>query len=281
MACDIVHDGKPVARFIHGQGQMKPYLHVFGESGELLTNGGLDKEGKPSGEFPHHRGIFIGWKVISELGTDDLWHMTRGCKMEVTKLEKSENSAGATLAAEILWRSARETNGSDVLIRETRRLVISRSAEKQTQIDASFVLKPERDLQLAGDLQHSGVHFRAANEVHTREKETSYLTEPEKDVKSNDLEWCRLLFPIGEKWYSALQLNAPTNPVEELSMRNYGRFGYFFKKDLKKRAPLELRYRFVVGESESPSEAGKPAPEQRAKWREDAQKLYDTFAAAR
>jgi hypothetical protein len=37
----------------------------------------------------------------------------------------------------------------------------------------------------------------------------------------------------------------------------------------------------VIGETESPSEAGKPSPEQRAKWREDAQKLYATFAAAR
>ena len=26
-----------------GEGQFKPYLHVYGAEGELLTNGGLDK----------------------------------------------------------------------------------------------------------------------------------------------------------------------------------------------------------------------------------------------
>src|SRR3954451_1021453 len=67
---DISQDGKLVARFIYGSGQFKPYLHVFGEKGELLTNPGLDEKGKPTGQFPHHRGIFIGWKINSELGTD-------------------------------------------------------------------------------------------------------------------------------------------------------------------------------------------------------------------
>src|SRR5687768_2742571 len=78
----IERDKKPVARFIYGEGQMKPFLHIYGENGELITNGGLDSHGQATGQFPHHRGIFIGWKINSELGNYDLWHMNNGGKME-------------------------------------------------------------------------------------------------------------------------------------------------------------------------------------------------------
>jgi hypothetical protein len=243
-----VHEGdRLVARFVHGEGQIKPYLHVFSDNGELLTNAGADKNGKPTGAFPHHRGIFIGWKVESELGTNDLWHMTRGCKMEVATIEQAIGGKdSAKIIAIVLWKSAKSTNGNDLLITERRELTLSRPAN-QTQVDATFTLAPARSLRLAGDLQHSGVHFRASNEVNGRQSETSYLTSPEGKAKGNDLKWCRLSFPIGTNLYSALQLNHPENPVEELSTRKYGRFGYFFKRDLTKGEPLTLKYRFLIG----------------------------------
>lgn len=246
-AIDVRDGDRLVARFVHGEGQIKPYLHVFGDNGELLTNAGADKNGKGTGAFPHHRGIFIGWKVESELGTNDLWHMTRGCKMEVATIEQAiGGNDSAKIIATILWKSAQSTNGSDVLITERRELIVSRPAN-QTQVDATFVLAPARNLRLTGDLQHSGVHFRASNEVNGRQSETSYLTSPEGKAKGNDLKWCRLSFPIGTNLYSALQLNHPANPVEELSTRKYGRFGYFFKRNLTKGEPLTLKYRFLVG----------------------------------
>jgi hypothetical protein len=244
---DIHHGDRLVARFVHGEGQMKPYLHVFGENGEFLTNAGADKNGKSTGAFPHHRGIFIGWKVESELGTDDLWHMTKGCKMEVIPvLRATGRNDSATIVATILWTSAKSTNGSDLLITERRELTMSQAAN-QIQVDATFTLTPARNLRFAGDLQHSGVHFRASSEVHGRQSETSYATSPEGKAKGNDLKWCRLSFPIGTNLYSALQLNHPANPVEELSTRKYGRFGYFFKRDLTKGQPLTLKYRFLIG----------------------------------
>ncbi len=199
--------------------------------------------------------------------------------MEVAGLQKAAAADNqATIIADVLWRAGRATNGSDLLVREKRTLVISRPAPKRTQIDAAFALTPERDLRLAGDLQHSGVHFRASNEVYTRQKETSYLTEPEGVSKGDQLKWCRMLFPIGDRWYSALQLNAPANPVEEVSTRAYGRFGYFFKKSLKKGEPLELRYRFVIEQAEVPAE-GENALQQRSRARIQAQSLYDQFTS--
>jgi hypothetical protein len=245
----IERNGKPVARFVYGPGQMKPFLHVYGENGELLTNGGLDAQGEPTGLYPHHRGIFIGWKINSELGNYDLWHMNNGGKMEVANFERLDTGAdSATIVANITWRAGKaDETGNDILLNEKRTLVISRPQGKYTQIDGRFQLTPARDLNFAGDLQHSGVHFRAADRVAQDAKEqTVYLAEPDKVAKGGNLKWCRLAFPIGSRWYSAAEFNAPSNPVEELSTRDYGRFGYFFKRSLKKDEALDLKYRFVI-----------------------------------
>ena len=305
-AVDIQFGGRKVARFIHGDGQFKPYLHVFGEAGELLTNSGLDASGKPTGQFPHHRGIYIGWnKIASDLGTFDLWHFNNGGKMEVLQFDKLDaGKEAATLVATIAWRGGKkDATGSDLLLTETRTLRIARPEGKTTQVDARFQLKASRELTLGGDLQHSGIHFRAANDVATRAKETSYVSDPEdkqtkgkdwaapapkKDKDGNeikparepvkgDLNWCRLLFPMGGRWYAATELNAPSNPVEELSWRDYGRFGFFFKRKLAAGESLDLNYRFFVEPAEAPASNFKPAAEQNAKARTEAKARYWEF----
>jgi hypothetical protein len=279
-AVDVLNEGRAVARLIHGEGQIKPYLHVFGESGELLTNSGADRDGKPTGTFPHHRGIFIGWKIISELDTDDLWHMTKGCRMELTKFQELKGAKdSARIVADITWRSGKSTNGSDLLIEERRTLTFSRTRDERTQVDATFTLTPARDLRLAGDLQHSGVHFRAANEVHGRQSDTRYVCAPDGKAKGNNLKWCYLSFPIGTNWYEAVQFNHPSNPVEELSMRKYGRFGYFFKKDMKKGEPLTLKYRFLVEHTAPFPTTISPLPDRVVA--DEMEKLYADFAKTR
>jgi hypothetical protein len=175
--------------------------------------------------------------------------------------------------ANIVWRAGKaDSAGNDLLLKEKRTLVITKPMGKYTQVDSSFQLTPARDINLAGDLQHSGVHFRAAAEVANHEKETVYVTEPDKVVKGGNLKWCRLAFPIGDRWYAATQLNAPSNPVEELSTRNYGRFGYFFKRSLKKDEPLNLKYRFVI----QPLKTNGPGDLERG--RKEAEAHYSTFA---
>jgi hypothetical protein len=121
------------------------------------------------------------------------------------------------------------------------------------------------------------VHFRANGEVYDRKRETSYLQEPAGVVKGPNLNWCRLLFPQGDQWYSVLALNDPDNPVEELSMRDYGRFGYFFKRPLQKDEFLPLHYRFVIAPSEKPAQGRDLAPEQAAAARRVSQELYRQF----
>lgn len=284
-AVEVKLDGKLIARFVHGEGQFKPYLHLFGEDGEMLTNAGLDANGKPDGLFPHHRGIYIGWnKITSDLGAFDLWHFNNGGKMTVAKFEKLEGGKdAATLVATIHWRGGKkDAAGSDLLLTETRTLVISRPEGKRTQVDARFELKAARDLTLGGDLQHAGIHFRGAKELPARKAETSYLWQPDLPgsggkVASTNLQWCRLLYPIGPRWYSTTELNSPGNPVEELSWRDYGRFGFFFKKSLKQDETLRLNYRFLTARAEAPANTSKPSPEQARLARADAQASYDSY----
>ncbi len=281
---NVTEDGVLRAQFIYGEGQLKPYLRMQGEEGDSLN---AWEEKQP---FPHHRGIYIGWnKIASDLGataqgmkTTDLWHMNNKGTMTVAKLEKLEGGKdGGTLVAIIEWRAgAEDATGSNLLLTETRTLKVSRPRAKTTQVDAEFVLKPARDLTLGGDLQHAGVHFRASAAVGARAKETAYVWEPDLagpggKVVSKELQWVRLIFPIGERWYSATQLNAPTNPVDELSWRDYGRFGFFFAKVLKKDEVLSLKYRFLTELEDGLS--AKPTEEQRAAARKAGQAEYDTF----
>jgi hypothetical protein len=274
---DVTQDGVLRARFIYGEGQIKPYLRVQGENGDGLN------EWDAKQKFPHHRGIYIGWnKIASDLGNFDLWHFNNGGKMSVAKFEKMEGGKdSATIVALIEWRGAKaDAAGSDLLLTETRTMTISRPADGKTQVDAQFALKSARDLMLGGDLQHAGIHFRASASVLERTKDTSYVWEPDLPgsggkVASKEMKWARLTVPMGERWYHVTQFNAPTNPVDELSWRDYGRFGFFFAKELKKDAALTVRYRFVT--ELAPDLKAKPTDEQRAGYRKAAKADYEAF----
>ncbi|MGV3771631.1 MAG: DUF6807 family protein [Verrucomicrobiales bacterium] len=276
--------GKPGASFVYGEKEMKPYLNVHAPDGTLLT------EWNAAQPFPHHRGIYIGWnKISSDLGSFDLWHFNNGGEMRVKTIStrsysNSGNKDKAVIEAGIEWRAKPEGESeSKILLTERRTMAITPMGE-ETQVDISFKLKAARDLTLGGDLQHSGVHFRASHTVAEREKETSYLWEPSVKgpggkAKSDQFKWVRFFFPIGDKWYSATQHNHPQNPVEELSWRNYGRFGFFFPTQLKKDQELELKYRFIVSPVEKP-EADKHSEEELKAYKAATDASYHQYIAS-
>ena len=284
----IAQDGKPVAHFVFGEGQKKPFLHVYGAKGELLTNPGVGPDGKDFGQYPHHRGIYIGWRVLAGGGTYDLWHIHKGEIMRVKEIKSAKAGAsGVTIVADIEWRTGKVGKEDVLLLAETRTLTISKTGDI-TQVDFHTELTADRDLTLGGDLQHAGCHFRAHTEVASKwAKFTSYLWEPEGKkagngkILSKEWKWNRLQFPIGKNWYSATQFNAPNQPVEELSWRDYGRFGFFFKKDLKKGETQKLNYRFHIAPSQAPALESHPpqvSKEQKESWTATAQKAYTQFS---
>jgi hypothetical protein len=282
----VTRDGQIVARLIHGEGQQIPYLALYDTEGRLVTNAGLDKAGATVGSEPHHRGIFIGWqRVRSDLGVANLWSIGGGAKMTLVDLpELSTTSDSATIVARIEWRApTADASGSNLLITETRRMRISRSAaDDVATVDATFRLTPARDLTLDGDVQHAGIHLRVSHVVAENPKVTSYLWSPEVPgasgkVVSPQLKWGEFLFPLHGRWYSATQLNAPKNPVEEFSTREYGRFGFFFKKDLKKDEAFDVTYRFIVRNAETPAENPKRSAAETAAARAAAEAAYTAW----
>jgi hypothetical protein len=282
----VTRDGTIVARMIFGDGQQIPYLAIYDDEGRLVTNPGLNKEGQTVGSEPHHRGIFIGWqRVRSDLGVANLWSIGGGAKMTLVDFEElSTTPDSATIVARIEWRApTADASGSTLLLTETRRMVIRRSAPGEAAtVDASFTLRPARDLQLDGDVQHAGIHLRVSHVVADNPKITSYLWAPgvpggSGKVISPDLQWGEFLFPLHGGWYSATQLNAPSNPVEEFSTREYGRFGFFFKRDLTKDEAFQVRYRFIVRDAETPAEAPKRSAAQIAAARKTAEAAYAAY----
>ena len=302
----VTHEGKIVARLIYGEGQVLPYVAVYDQAGRRLTNPGLDKDGKTVGIEPHHRGIFIGWSQIkSDLGVASLWGLGGSGKankdapssMRLVEIERiATDKDSATIVARIEWRApTKDAAGSNLLVTETRTVRVSRpAAGVAAQVDTAFRLQAARDLLLGGDVQHAGIHLRVDQAVVARADDTSYLWAPASaptagkgysktakgqagSVVGKDLKWGEFLFPLHDRWYSALQMNAPQNPVEEFSTREYGRFGFFFKRDLKKDESLELKYRFLVRETAAPTAAPKRSAEQIAQARQEADAAYARF----
>lgn len=273
---DCYYQGVKRAQFVYGDGEMKPYLHLFDSKGIQITKGG------PEDPYQHHRGVFIGWnRVQSDAGSFDLWHIRNRAEMRVVGEPDSQvvnldgKKGSATIEATILWRGAGE-----IQIRETRTMKLSMREDKGLVLDFSSLLEAQKDLRLNGDLQHAGIHFRANYEVAQREKETAYLYEPADRTIGEDLKWVRFHFPLANQWYAVQQLNAPENPVESLSTRNYGRFGYFFKRDLDKGDSQKVNYRFVVEEIPALKEAGKLSKDEAMAYRNRAQSLYDNWVVS-
>jgi len=280
----IQNGNQPVAAWTYGEGQFKPYLHVFGPSGARLTNSGLDQVGKMAGKFGHHRGIFIGWnRIESDLGRHDLWHMKKGTSMEIAEFTQLVTTGHhAVTEAHIIWSVERsDAQSNDLLIDEHRQISVSHPNASITQIDFHSKLKAARDLKLGGDLQHAGIHFRAENEVATRPKETAYVWHPDlpaerRGVISKEWQWATLIFPIGDRWYRCTEMTAPENEFSELSWRDYGRFGFFDKKELKKGQTLELRFRFLITEIQDVDDPAQ-SESYKASIRQDNKEAYQTF----
>jgi len=237
----------------------KPFHHVFDPAtGIRLTKG-------DGGLFPHHRGIFFGYNRIfhgpEKKTASDCWHCKGQARQEFREMR--EQTAGPVAA---LQRLAIEWIGSDGKpVLEELREIEAVPVRNGTVIEFATRLTSAATLLLDGDPQHSGVHFRAANEVAETTKGDTYYIRPDgkaepgkfrnwpQDTSYVNAPWHAASFVVGGQRYTVLRVNRPANPGEaRMSERDYARFGSYFAHELEPDAPLFVGYRFWVQPGELP-----------------------------
>jgi len=249
---EILYAGRSVLRYMYAYDPKrrletyKPYHHVFDRSGKRLITKG------PGGLYPHHRGLFIGWRKVTVGDAKyDLWHM-KNCDQRHRKfLARQAGPVFAMCRSLIDWN---DTEGRAV-ISEERQVTVFRQPEGRTLLEFLFKLRAtDADVFLDGDKNHGGFQFRAHNEVSTRQQETHYIL-PRIESKSADIPWAAMSYMLGETRFTVAHMNHPSNPTptEYSADRKYGRFGAFFKHAIKKGETLTLRYRIMIWEGTVPS----------------------------
>jgi hypothetical protein len=238
----------------------KPYLHVFDAEGKApITKG-------PGGQFTHHRGIFVGWNQTGFDGKRyDLWHMPKSQQVHQKFLQQEAKADHATLTSLVFWN---DSEGQPIIEEERTMIFRALPAPGIVAVDLATRLKAARgDVRLDGDPEHAGAQYRPANEVVAAE--TTYLFPKEKasPTKDRDYPWVGETYALAGKRYSVVDLNHPENPKDTVfsAYRDYGRFGAFFKKDIKAGETLALKYRFLISAGELPDVAA-------------IQKAWDEFA---
>lgn len=252
---DVLHGGKPLVRFMYAydpatkeslHDTYKPYLHVFDPSGDKLITKG------PGGQYTHHRGIFIGWNKITFDGKSyDRWHMTGGEQVAQKILKQEAAADKAAFTALVHWNDA----AKQAFITEERTFNVRRVAAG-TLIDFSAKLSaPRGDVQLNGDPEHAGIHFRPAGELDTKKTIYHFPAEQPNAHKDTDYPWVGETFTLGTASYSVVEMSHPKNPTGTRwsAYRDYGRFGAFPVAEIKQGGSATFNYRFLVTNGELPA----------------------------
>lgn len=271
---DVLLDGKIVARYMDAFDNStpdrhtetnKPYLHVFDADGKAPITNGYD----PKAEYPHHRGIFIGFRKIEYNGKQyDRWHMhdavgpvdpttkkhaaTIGEIVHRKFVNEKADADSATFTSQTDWND----EAGKPFITEERTITLHRApSPARLVVDMSSTLTPIGDVVLDGDPEHAGVQYRPSNDV-DRAK-TFYVFPAEKPDAHKDLDypWVGETYTLKNgKTYSVVEMSHPDDPkgVKWSAYRNYGRFGAFVPHPIKASETFTLKYRFLIADGDMP-----------------------------
>ncbi len=255
---DLLRDGKCVTRYMYEVDTSdkartfdtaKVYTHVFNESGtETITKG-------TGGLYPHHRGIFLGFKVTYDgKKRGDWWHVRNVTQRHQKFLEQTAGGESATSTMLIHWNDGQ---GKCVLAEERTQIV--HRQPKPTMLLLDFISKltaARSDIDLGGDPEHAGMQYRPHNEV-AKNKSAKYMFPDEKITSGNvkkelDLPWAACCYELKAKKYTVQHMNHPDNPkgTKYSAYRDYGRFGAYPTAKVKQGESLTLRYRIWIAPGE-------------------------------
>ncbi|MEE3199069.1 MAG: DUF6807 family protein [Planctomycetota bacterium] len=231
----------------------KTFHHVWGFHDDgFITKGA-------GGKFTHHRGLFIGFSK-TRVGDKqwDFWHC-KGVSVRHEKYDPMQQVMGAVFGRTLSQTGWYDPEGK-VAVRDYRQVTAWRQVEAQALLD--FVITIEAvsdDVSLKGDPQHAGFQYRAVESKPGKGNKATYVRSTESTGGKNDVwegaEWITGIFQHGENNYAVTHMDHPKNPRPTVySTRNYGRFGAYFEKDLKKGEKLELRYRIFIVDTKKHSD---------------------------
>ncbi|MBN2411025.1 PmoA family protein [candidate division KSB1 bacterium] len=254
----LTYKEKPVFKYMYTpfdpqdiMNTQKPYHHVYSpDGGELIT------KGDSGGLYPHHRGIFFGYRETTVY--DSLYNTWYSDKGEHT-IHKTfiSRMAGAVFGGHMLNIDWNDRSGEPFLT-ETRTILAFKLPDGTTLIDFNTLLETPRDpVLLDGDRQHGGVQFRAVQEVADHDSATRFLRPskwsqiPEDQEYNGDdfsnVPWDAMQFNIGDNKYTVVYFSDVSNPDNsDFSERQYGRFGEFFPFKVTSEDPLRAHYRFWI-----------------------------------
>jgi hypothetical protein len=258
---DIMHNEKPIVRYMYAFDKsnndrkhetFKVFHHVMNEQGtSTITKGSR-------GLFTHHRGFYIGWNKLQHGGTEhDLWHMRKE-EAQVHKeiLVKESNAERSVLSTRIDWLAI---DGETVVLQEIRTITVHHTdKDAHTVIDFHSELKAVNgDVELRGDSEHAGMHFRASQDV-AENKSAIYIFHAENinPREDKDLPWVTMTYQMGSgELYSVQHMNHQQNPKDTYysAYRDYGRFGAFFEEAIKDGNTLTVKYRLRITSGEAPT----------------------------
>jgi hypothetical protein len=263
---DLVLGDKPVLRYMHlpldessdatREKTYKVFHHVFDPEGnEIITKG-------PGGKFTHHRGIFYGFSKVSYNDGKtkcDIWHC-RGANQQ--HVETVSQEAGPVLGSHVVKISWNGPDGKPFAY-EYRELTAFNTDGGVLFNFTSQLVPVEGKVNVDGDPQHAGFHFRASNEVHDVTKGQTYYLRPDgQDAPGKtrnwpgqkqhvDLPWNAMSFVVGDQRYTTVYMDSAENPKEaRFSERDYGRFGSYFVSEATPEKPLVVNYRLWVQRGE-------------------------------
>jgi len=254
-SCLLKGDGKPwmvtmTAAFDPAKRDdtYKVYTHIYDFQGIApITKG-------PGGKYPHHRGMFIGWKDVVANGLHfNLWEMANTSQRHVAWLERKSGPDSARQTERIHWCDPE----GKVLIEETRTISVQPGGSGTRLFDfQSILLSQSGDIQLRGDLQHAGMQVRMEQEVAEHEDSTKYiLPEGAQELPDDKVvgAWWVCCSPVvrGVRYW-IVHMTPPSHPLGQpvYSIRRYARFGAFFEPDLQAGKPSAFSFRIAVSEKE-------------------------------
>ena len=247
----------------------KVFHQVYDFAGEgLITKGA-------GGQYTHHRGIFFGFNktTYGDGQRVDIWH----CSGDTHQAHAGilDESVGNVLGRHVVaidWNGV----GKETFAKEQRELTVYNVPDGRMIDFASVVRTVDGPIQLDGDPQHAGFHFRAAQEVAAGDQKRTYYLRPDGkggpgetrnwpgDAEHVNLPWNAMSFVVADQRYTALYIDRPDNPKEaRFSERSYGRFGSYFEYEITEENPLKVNYRLWIQEGEMTVE--------------EAQRLCDDF----